>query len=138
MTALLVAGCAGPLASAVDPPRGSGEGCARLHRQLPDDLDGHDRRDTSPASRRTAAWGDPALVLRCGVTRPPGLTATSEVLEVDEVEWFLAERPGAYVFTTAGRTTYVELRVPRSTPRDRATAPLVDLAPAITAAFPRT
>ena len=122
----------------MDPPRGAGADCPRLHEQLPDDLDGRDRRDTSPASRRTAAWGDPALVLRCGVTRPPGLTATSQVLEVDEVEWFLAERPGAYVFTTVGRTAYVELRVPRSTPRDRATAPLVDLAPAITAAVPRT
>jgi len=54
------------------------------------------------------------------------------------VEWFLTERPRAYVFTTVGRTAYVELRVPASTPRDRATAPLVDLAPAIDAALPRT
>lgn len=78
------------------------------------------------------------MVLRCGVARPAGLTATSQVLEVDEVEWFLTERPGAYVFTTVGRRTYVELRVPLSTPRDQATAPLVDLAPAIRSAVPRT
>ena len=54
------------------------------------------------------------------------------------MQWFLTERRRAYVFTTVGRTAYVELRVPRSTPRARATAPLVDLAPAIAAVLPRT
>ena len=57
---------------------------------------------------------------------------------MEEVEWFLTERPRAYLFTTVGRTAYVELRVPRSTPREKATAPLVDLAPAIVAALPRS
>jgi hypothetical protein len=44
------------------------------------------------------------------------------------VGWVLAERPAAYVFTTSDLATYVEVRVPRSTPRTAATAPLVDLA----------
>ncbi len=135
---MLAGGCAGPPSLAVDPPSGGGGTCARLHQRLPDDLDGRDRRGTSPASRRTAAWGDPAVVLRCGVPRPAALTPTSQVLEVEDVAWFLTERPRAYVFTTVGRTAYVELRVPRSTPRDRATAPLVDLAPAIRATLPLT
>jgi hypothetical protein len=66
------------------------------------------------------------VVLRCGVARPAGLTATSEVIEVDGVGWFLAERAGAFVFTTVGRTPYVQVRVPAGTPRAEATAPLVD------------
>ena len=136
--ALLVVGCSGQPALTVAPPRGGDEQCGRLHSRLPHDLDGRDRRDTSPVSRRTAAWGQPPLVLRCGVGRPTGLTATAQVLEVQGVEWFLTERPRAYVFTTVGRTAYVELRVPRSTPRERATAPLVDLATAIDAALPRS
>lgn len=136
--ALMVAACSGPPPVAVDPPSGSGQACARLHRQLPDDLDGQDRRDTFPASPRTAAWGEPAVVLRCGVARPPGLRLTSQVLEVDRVEWFLTEGPRAYVFTTVGRRAYVELRVPRSTAREQATAPLVDLAPAVLQAVPPT
>jgi hypothetical protein len=118
---------------AVDVPDAPGPGCARLHEALPDEVDGRDRRDTEPASRRTAAWGDPPLLLRCGVPRPPGLTPTSEVLEVDGVEWFLTERSRAFVFTTVRRTPYVEVRVPGSTPRERATAPLVDLADAVNA-----
>jgi len=110
-----------------------GPGCARLQDALPDEVDGRERRDTEPASERTAAWGDPPLVLRCGVPRPAGLTPTSEVLEVDGVEWFLTERPRAFVFTTVRRRPYVEVRVPRSTPREQATAPLVDLADAVSA-----
>jgi hypothetical protein len=104
-----------------------------VHHALPEQVDGRDRRDTEPASDRTAAWGNPALVLRCGVPRPAGLSPTSEVIEVNGVGWFLAERKAAYVFTTVGRRTYVEVRVPASTPREQATAPLADLAEAVSA-----
>ena len=111
---------------------------AALHRSLPEQLDGRERRETDPASQRTtAAWGDPAVVLRCGVDRPAALTATSEVLEVDGVEWFLEERPTAFVFTTVGRTPYVQVRVPAATPRERAVAPLVDLAGPVEETLPR-
>jgi hypothetical protein len=111
--------------------------CAALHRSLPEELDGRERRETSPASQLTTAWGDPAVVLRCGVDRPAALTATSEVLEVDGVEWFLEERPAAFVFTTVGRTPYVQVRVPTATPRERAVAPLVDLAGPVEETLPR-
>jgi hypothetical protein len=117
-------------------PAGRQAGCERLHHALTGDLGGRERRDTEPVSERTAAWGDPPLVLRCGVRRPAGLAADSELIEVDGVAWFLAEGAPPYVFTTFGRGTYVEVRVPRSTPRAEATAPLVDLAPAVRKAFP--
>ena len=67
------------------------------------------------------------MVLRCGVAQPAGLTG-SEVIVVDGVGWVLAETSAAYVFTTSDLATYVQVRVPRSTPRTAATAPLVDLA----------
>ena len=114
-------------------PDGGGSGCARLATRLPTELDGRDRRDTDPPSPRTAAWGDPAVVLRCGVGRPAGLTG-SEVVVVDGVGWVLAERARAYVFTSSDLATYVEVSVPRSTPRTAATAPLVDLAGPVQAA----
>ena len=124
---------------AVRPPADgpAAQSCAALHRSLPEELDGRERRETSPASQLTTAWGDPAVVLRCGVDRPPALTATSEVLEVDGVEWFLEERPAAFVFTTVGRTPYVQVRVPAATPRERAVAPLVDLAGPVEETLPR-
>ena len=106
--------------------------CARLVAALPDRVGGGERRDTDPASRLTAAWGDPPLVLRCGVERPPGLSPTSDVLEVEAVDWFLVESGAGYTFTTVGRVANVELTVPAEVERSAASAPLVDLAPAIT------
>ena len=70
-------------------------------------------------------------MLRCGVPPPSGLSATSEILEIDGVEWFLVESPAGYTFTTVGRRANVELTVPAEVDRSEATAPLVDLAPAI-------
>ncbi len=118
-------------------PGDRGPGCDRLHDALPGSLDGRDRRDTEPGSTRTAAWGTPAVVLRCGVPRPDGLAADSELIEVDGVSWYLAEPTPPYVFTVVDRGTYVEVRVPRSTPRAEATAPLVDLAGAVKATLRR-
>ena len=89
-------------------------------------------RATTPASPLTAAWGDPAAVLRCGVPRPAGLSPTSDVIEVEGVAWFLVESAKGYTFTTVGRTANVELTVPAQVDRSEATAPLVDLAAAVT------
>ena len=118
-------------------PDGPAAGCRRLHDALPGSLNGRDRASTRPSSTRTAAWGDPPVVLRCGVGRPAGLIATSQVVEVDGVEWFLTEPAPPYVFTTVGRGTYLQVRVPSSVPRSEATAALVDLADAVRTALPR-
>lgn len=118
-------------------PTGPGAGCDRLHEELPSSVAGRGSRTTAPSSDRTAAWGSPALVLRCGVDRPRGLRPTSELIEVNGVDWFLAAPAPPYVFTAVGRGTFVEVRVPRSVPRSDATAPLVDLARPVQRALPR-
>jgi hypothetical protein len=110
--------------------------CERLAARLPDRLDDAARRSTEPDSPMTAAWGDPALVLRCGVARPPGLRPTSDLIVIEDVDWFLVESESGYAFTTVGRTVGVELTVPADVDRSEATAPLVDLAPAIKRAVP--
>ena len=73
-------------------------------------LDGK-RREVEPG-RRSAAWGDPPITLRCGVEKPPELTAASACYEVNGVGWFAEEASGGYLFTTIGRTAYVEVGVP--------------------------
>jgi hypothetical protein len=128
-----VAACSSPAALHVAPPDGPSHGCAALHHALPSQVDGGDSRHVRPSSDRTAAWGSPAVVLRCGVDRPASLTPTSEL----GVPWFLDERPSGYVFTTTGRSAYVEVRVPSSVDRTAATAPLVDLARAVKQSLPR-
>jgi hypothetical protein len=123
----------------VEPPDAGPEAravCERLAARLPDRLDDDARRSTEPDSPMTAAWGERALVLRCGVPPPPGLLPTSDVIVVEDVSWFLVEAGSGYAFTTVGRTVGVELTVPSTVDRSEATAPLVDLAPAIKRAVP--
>jgi hypothetical protein len=136
-----LAGCsqaAVPVA-APSPPAAAADTCGALLGRLPRSLDGRDRRETSPRSPYTAAWGDPAVVLRCGVGRPAALRADSQLVTVEGVDWFFqdtrtADGAAAVRFTTTGRTADVEVTVPG--PRAAATAPLVDLAPAVRAADP--
>ncbi|MDQ1621159.1 MAG: hypothetical protein QOE19_3728 [Actinomycetota bacterium] len=119
-------------------PSGAERVCTVLHGALPQRLDGRPSVTVSPRSPYTAAWGGPPLVLRCGVAKPAGLRATSEVIDIDGVEWFLVQTDDAYVFTTVGRVAYVEARVPSSVPREEATAPLVDLARPVIQSVPTT
>jgi hypothetical protein len=117
-------------------PDGPAVGCARLHAGLPSSLAGRDARDVTPLSRRTAAWGSPAVTLRCGVQRPAGLGKKSQLVVVDGVGWYLRSDDAPYVFTAVDRITYVEVRVPRGVPRSEATAPLADLAAPLKSALP--
>lgn len=72
------------------------------------ELAGLPRRDTDAQS--TAAWGDPPVVLRCGV-EPLGPT-TDPCLRVDGVDWVARESGGRTVLTTYGRFPAVEVSVP--------------------------
>lgn len=82
------------------------------------------RRETDAQS--TAAWGDPPVVLRCGVT-PPGPT-TDPCLTVEGVDWVAREADDAVVFTTFGRAPALEVSVPPGGPTG-ADAVLAALAP---------
>ena len=76
------------------------------------------------------AWGDPAIVLRCGVLQPASLKPTSRCDVVNGVGWFSRQdQDHDWIFTTIGRTTNVELLVPSDyTPAADA---LIDVADAI-------
>ncbi|MGQ0631699.1 MAG: DUF3515 domain-containing protein [Sporichthyaceae bacterium] len=136
MSAALLAACADSERAAVavvppDVPPTAQQACAALATQLPERIDGDARREVEPASPTTAAWGEPAVIMRCGVPRPAALVATSFLNTVNGVDWFLEELPGVRRFTTAGRALFVEVSVPFE--HDPVIGPLVDLAAAVTA-----
>jgi len=87
-----------------------------------------------PDSPFVVAWGDPAVVLRCGVARPSQLTASSSefVLVANGVAFFQSEHHKTHVFTAIDRAAYVEVQVPNS----YAQPPLGALAAAIAKALP--
>lgn len=133
---------------AVPPPApgaAAARACAALRPDLPTSVDHAKLRATAPGSVLTMAWGEPAVVLRCGVPAPAGLAPTSQLQTVNGIDWFnpgsqspAAEQreldSGARVFTTIGRVANIELTVPLG--HEPAVGPLVDVAAAIAARVP--
>ena len=117
--------------------------CQNLDKVLPAKVDGESRDDPEPASELTAGWGGVAIILRCGVERPPkmadpkvanGHDADAVPGGVNGVDWLMEKQDGdAYRFTTANREAYVEVAVTDG--RD-STGVLIDLAPAVKKAIP--
>ncbi|GAA0632565.1 hypothetical protein GCM10009547_40490 [Sporichthya brevicatena] len=103
--------------------------CSRLQQALPSTVDNGERRNTSPKTDRTAAWGEPPVVLRCGVERPKALTSTSLLNTVNGIDWLAETRDDANVFTSVGRAAYIEVVVPASL--QPPVGPLADLAQAL-------
>jgi hypothetical protein len=91
-------------------------------------------RDTEPAVPYVAAWGDPAVVLRCGVPLPAEYGPDSRLLEVDGIGWLPVDGEGGTFFTAVDRAVHVELAVPDDYAPEADV--LADLAPAILDALP--
>jgi hypothetical protein len=111
--------------------------CDHLDVVLPKKVDGLTRRDPEPSSALTAGWGDPAIILRCGVERPAKMSdPEADGVEVNGVGWLLEQRSDkSFRFTTTLRKAYVEVTIPVERTGD-GMAPLVSLAPAIKKAIP--
>lgn len=146
------------LATVPAPAAGSAE-CARLLAALPADLaddgDGPDggvpRRElAAPAPPGAAAWGEPPVVLRCGLDRPPALTASSRLLDISGVQFLnlTAGEPGAAgepggrpgrsavdvsTWVAVDRPVYVVVELPPQT----GSGPLQQIAGAIGRTLPR-
>lgn len=103
--------------------------CAQVAQALPKLVDNTERRDTTPPTDRTAAWGEPPVILRCGVERPANLQSTSQLNTVNGIDWLVDPQGGGHVFTTVGRAAYIEVVVPAA--HDPQVGPLVDVAPAM-------
>jgi len=114
--------------------------CTKVLEQLPVSLAGLAPRvvHSHPDSPFVVAWGDPAIVLRCGVDRPAGLSKSSygEMVTVNGVDFYVvnegADKTGMRVFTVADRAAYVEVSVPKSYGQP----PLGPLADAVAKALP--
>ncbi|WP_078862393.1 DUF3515 domain-containing protein [Streptomyces sp. NRRL F-5123] len=110
--------------------------CRALHEVLPQRVGGLSRHDLKPESDLTAGWGDPAIVLRCGVPRPavdddPG----ADGVDVDQVGWSVEHvADGSLRLTTTYRKAYVEVTLPKKYAAD--VGPLTDLAGAVKRAVP--
>lgn len=92
-------------------PMAADPACARVVEGLPEDLAGVIRQPIpAEAEGSAAAWGNPAIVARCGVNPPP--PSTDACLAVDDVDWVVQELSDGAAFTTYGRSPALEVLVP--------------------------
>lgn len=113
---LLLAACgnsAGVHLAAPTPPAAVSAQCAALIRALPNDLaPGQSRRSTSPTSPYTAAFGSPAVTVRCGVPVPKH-DPTAFVEEVNNVDWLqLSASNGAQRYVSYTSRLVVDIVIP--------------------------
>jgi hypothetical protein len=131
VAAALVAACGRQVS--VPAPDTQAAPCASV--SLPATVSGAGLRPTTELG--TAAWGEPPITYRCGVTRPAALTPTSQLLDVAGIGWLPLEGVGgtgfiAVTWPTESDPVYVEVLVPEaySAPADV----LIDISAALDAA----
>lgn len=134
-------------ALSVAPPPATGDAaelCPQLTDSLPETIAGLPSRPLDPANPNVRAWGESAIVLRCGVDRPAALTAASPLITVNGVDWLYENQKDTAdlgllgkhtVWTTTDRQVYVEVVVPSDVGSSTA---LSQLAAAVADALPRT
>jgi hypothetical protein len=105
--------------SSIDAPGATTAACASLTAALPDPLGGLQRRQLvqgdDPLLAGVAAWGEPAVILRCGVPTPQELTCSSPVQVVDGVAWLPIPGSGGTTYLAVDRPVRVALTVPDGT-----------------------
>jgi hypothetical protein len=109
--------------------------CARLTDHLPNQLENLNSRLVEPRGPLIHAWGNRAVVLRCGVPTPAGYDPNSaSTAAVNGVDWFQQIYPNKVVWTAVRKTANIELTVPTS--YDAQGGFLVDIGAAVAATVP--
>ena len=86
------------------------ETCAALVAALPGEIDpGVARRPVVAATDRTAAWGDPAVTLECGVPEPD---RPDQPTRVNGVTWSVRDIGAGFRWTTRGLAVFVAVDIP--------------------------
>ena len=86
--------------------------CASAGVLYPKDVSGMERRPTDPQNPALGAWGDPAVIVRCGVAAPRPTEV--ECLEVDGIGWIPEPLTDGTRFTSFGTEPALEVLVPKA------------------------
>ena len=112
----VLSGCGAVQIDQEDVSEADRRACTALVDDVPHRVSEQPRRETEGSSLG-AAWGDPAIVLTCGVGAPEDYDPTSPCTRVNGVDWFapddaVSDQGEDVVLTTIGRKPSVEVVVP--------------------------
>lgn len=107
------------------------EVCAKVMHLLPGELLTQGKRaiTKSPVQSVVAAWGDPVIVLQCGVTTPATEVFMPDVITVNSIDWRYEELDGGTRFYSDSLQTIIRIDVPSS--YDNPVDALADLSSAL-------
>ncbi|MBN1096303.1 DUF3515 domain-containing protein [Blastococcus sp. TML/C7B] len=109
------------------------EPCTALMGALPLELAGEQSRRIDSDSPFVYAWGEPPVVLECGVDRPDGWVVGASAIQINGVQWYVdTSDPETTVWTVVDRPVYVAVRLPASVD----SAPVTALTTALAGALP--
>jgi hypothetical protein len=119
-----------PVPAPPKPDAATQAACVKVFAKLPVQLGQLAPRRTETDSSFVAAWGNPAVVVRCGVAKPAvyGTAEAAQLIEVNSVLWQPDPQRDRTVYTTVDRSVYIDVTVPAG-----ADQPLPLLAPAVSA-----
>jgi hypothetical protein len=111
------AGCGGVEIADPGLPTEQENACRALLEELPAELGGLERVEVEPEDALGAAWGDPAIELRCVAEMPEGHSRISDCTEINGVGWYtpdsqLTHFDADLTMSTIGFEPVVELRIP--------------------------
>jgi len=89
-------------------PQAAAPACAAV--RWPADVSGHPKVATEPEAPSVAAWGDPAIIARCGLD--PLAPTTRDCVTVDGVDWVVRPLSDGSAATTYGRDPAIEVLAP--------------------------
>lgn len=106
--------------------------CKVLMPKLPEDLSGSKQRAVEGGDNEgVAAWGDPVILLRCGVETPQELNCSAALTQVDGVAWLQLDSDGS------PDTTYIaadrSVRIAITLPDQSGTGPIQEISDVISA-----
>ncbi len=105
----------GPLPVAtVDQPGAGSAACKALMAALPSSLAGSAARTLEGGGAGIAAWGDPAVILRCGLETPGELTCSANLTQVQGVSWLELRSAGlgSVTYLAADRSVRIAVTIP--------------------------
>ncbi|WP_244328486.1 DUF3515 family protein [Yimella sp. cx-51] len=114
----LVTGCGSDVVS-VTPADGHADPlCSKAGAHWPDTVASQAKQAVSTAGKTEAAWGDPAIIARCGVSMP---SPSEDCISANGVDWVMHELSDGKSFVTYGRLPAIQVLVPK----DYAPEPMV-------------
>jgi hypothetical protein len=134
---LLLTACGGPVE--VDSPdldSADAAACAAFVDALPATLAGEDPVEVEPSDAPAAAYGDPPIVVTCGVDSPDGFGPGASCEIANKARWYIPEdqygdQPTDITLTAAWSRPRVQVQIPEDYWPDATASVMAKLAPLV-------